>query len=386
MEQARLGLIGDNIAASQAPRLHALAGALQRDRGTGTTCWSRPSSASGSTRSSIDARTGATTVSTSPIRTRRRAAARVEIENPLVRAMGAVNLVRFESGSAAWASIPTTRAFSRRLPREVRDRSARHRSARWAPAGRERPIGFALAELGADVDPDRGHRPRPGASAGGGASGGTVRGMDTIAACASLEGSGRGGARSRQLLSARHDRPRWHPDSAPSSCRVRRGRSTCSLYPGPHAISGRCGGGRARHLERLRALLPPGSGRPGNLLRRIGRPDPTSAGAGSARLRISRLRSRPGAADPLFASSAGRHCARLRLSRFAPSGLDRLTSSQPSPRSCSSAGASTRARNSSPVSQRTSQSPMSARRSGSAMQANVPDRCSAVSGPNRDIV
>ena len=30
MEKARLGLIGDNIAASQAPRLHALAGALQR--------------------------------------------------------------------------------------------------------------------------------------------------------------------------------------------------------------------------------------------------------------------------------------------------------------------------------------------------------------------
>ena len=28
MEKARLGLIGDNIAASQAPRLHALAGAL----------------------------------------------------------------------------------------------------------------------------------------------------------------------------------------------------------------------------------------------------------------------------------------------------------------------------------------------------------------------
>ena len=53
-------------------------------------------------------------------------------------------------------------------------------------------------------------------------------------------------------------------------------------------------------------------------------------------------------------------------------------------RSASSAAGSTRARNSSPVSQRTSHSPTSARSSGSAMPASTPDTRSAVSAPNRD--
>ena len=53
-------------------------------------------------------------------------------------------------------------------------------------------------------------------------------------------------------------------------------------------------------------------------------------------------------------------------------------------RPCSSAAGPTRARNSSPVSQRTSQSPTSPSRPGSAMRAKVPDKCSAVAAPNRD--
>ena len=94
MEQARLGLIGDNIAASQAPRLHALAGALQRiavrydllvpaELGLGfDALFDRCADGS---YYGINV--------THPYK--ERAAARVEIENPLVRAMGAVNLVRF---------------------------------------------------------------------------------------------------------------------------------------------------------------------------------------------------------------------------------------------------------------------------------------------------
>ena len=55
-----------------------------------------------------------------------------------------------------------------------------------------------------------------------------------------------------------------------------------------------------------------------------------------------------------------------------------------SPRSFAPAAGSTRARNSLPVPQRTSHSPTSAKPSGSAIRASTPDRCSAVSSPNRD--
>ena len=55
-----------------------------------------------------------------------------------------------------------------------------------------------------------------------------------------------------------------------------------------------------------------------------------------------------------------------------------------SPRSFAPAAGLTRARNSLPVPQRTSHSPTSAKPSGSAIRASTPDRCSAVSSPNRD--
>ena len=96
MAKARLGLIGDNIADSKAPLLHALAGALQgfevqydllvpAEVGLGFDAL-LDRCAQGSYRG-INV--------THPYK--ERAAARVEIENPLVRAIGAVNLVRFDS-------------------------------------------------------------------------------------------------------------------------------------------------------------------------------------------------------------------------------------------------------------------------------------------------
>ena len=158
MEKARLGLIGDNIAASQAPRLHALAGTLHgiavrydllvpAELGLGfDALFDR--CADGSYHG-INV--------THPYK--ERAAARVEIENPLVRAMGTVNLVRFATGQ----------------PRGFNTDYSGFLSAYHAKFGIEAPgivcqvgaggagkaIGFALAELGAeavrlvDIDRDR---------------------------------------------------------------------------------------------------------------------------------------------------------------------------------------------------------------------------------------
>ena len=156
MEQARLGLIGDNIAASQAPRLHALAGALQRiavrydllvpaELGLGfDALFDR--CADGSYHG-INV--------THPYK--ERAAARVEIENPLVRAMGAVNLVRFAPDRPRGFNtdysgfLSAYRAkFGSDMPGIV---------CQVGAGGAGKAIGFALAELGADairiVDIDR---------------------------------------------------------------------------------------------------------------------------------------------------------------------------------------------------------------------------------------
>ena len=274
MEQARLGLIGDNIAASQAPRLHALAGALQRiavrydllvpaELGLGfDALFDR--CADGSYHG-INV--------THPYK--ERAAARVEIENPLVRAMGAVNLVRFAPDRPRGFNTDYTGFLS--AYRAKFGIEAPGIVCQVGAGGAGKAIGFCAGRARGGRDPDRGHRPRPGASAGGGAS---VRVSGAGRSGGREPGrSGRGSARPRQLFSGRHGRPRWDADSAYALARggvgVRRG-----LYPGPHAISGRCGGGRARHRERLRALLPPGGGRFRDLLRRYGRSGSAPAGGG----------------------------------------------------------------------------------------------------------
>ena len=157
MKKVRLGLIGDNIAASQAPRLHMLAGALRgiavrydllvpAEIGLGfDALFDR---CAGGRYRGINV--------THPYK--ERAAARVEIENPLVRAIGAVNLVRFEperqrglntdySGLlCAWHA-----KFGTDAPGVVCQTGA---------GGAGRAVAFALAELGAEsirlVDVDRG--------------------------------------------------------------------------------------------------------------------------------------------------------------------------------------------------------------------------------------
>ena len=161
MSKVRLGLIGDNIAASKAPLLHGSAGAflgfevqydllVPAEVGLGFDAL-LDRCAQGSYR-------GVNV--THPYK--ERAAARVEIESSRVRAIGAVNLVRFESGRkrgfntdysgflAAWRA-----AFGSEPPGIV---------CQVGAGGAGKAIGFALAELGAsavrlvDIDRDRSRR------------------------------------------------------------------------------------------------------------------------------------------------------------------------------------------------------------------------------------
>ena len=157
MAKVRLGLIGDNIAASQAPRLHTLAGAL---RGISVRYDLLVPAQIGLGFDALFERCMEGSYHginvTHPYK--ERAAARVEMENPLVRAMGAVNLVRFDvdrqrgfntdySGFvAAWRA-----KFGADSPGVV---------CQVGAGGAGRAIAFALAELGAEairlVDVDRG--------------------------------------------------------------------------------------------------------------------------------------------------------------------------------------------------------------------------------------
>ena len=157
MTEVRLGLIGENIAASQAPRLHVLAGAL---------C-------------GIDVRYDLLVPSeigldfdalfdrcahgayrginvTHPYK--ERAAARVEIGNPRVRAMGSVNLVRFEPDRQRGFNTDHSGFLSAWRAKFGTDSPGVVCQAGAGGAGRA--IAFALAELGAEairlVDIDRG--------------------------------------------------------------------------------------------------------------------------------------------------------------------------------------------------------------------------------------
>ena len=157
MATIRLGLIGDNIADSQAPRLHRLAGELRG--GAIRYDLLVPAETGLGFDALFDrcARGGYRGVNvTHPYK--ERVAARVEIATPLVRAMGAVNLVRFDPDRprgfntdhtgflAAWRA-----KFAAETPGVV---------CQVGAGGAGRAIGFALAALGADairlVDIDRG--------------------------------------------------------------------------------------------------------------------------------------------------------------------------------------------------------------------------------------
>ena len=157
MTEIRLGLIGDNIADSQAPRLHRLAGELRgiavrydllvpAEAGLGFDALFDRCAGGGYRGINV----------THPYK--ERAVARVEIESPLVRAMGAVNLVRFE--------VDRHRGFNTDYTGFLSAWRARFETetpgivCQVGAGGAGKAIGFALAELGADairiVDADRG--------------------------------------------------------------------------------------------------------------------------------------------------------------------------------------------------------------------------------------
>ena len=157
MATVRLGLIGDNIAASQAPRLHRLAGELRggtirydllvpAETGLGfDALFDR--CASGAYR-------GVNV--THPYK--ERVVARVEIANPLVRVMGAVNLVRFDPDRPRGFNTDHTGFLSAWRERFGAENPGAVCLVGAGGAGRA--VGFALAALGADairlVDTERG--------------------------------------------------------------------------------------------------------------------------------------------------------------------------------------------------------------------------------------
>lgn len=162
MEKVRLGLIGDHIAASKAPRLHGAAGRMRgvevaydllvpAERGAGFDELFDRCAAEGYRGISV----------TYPYK--ERAAARVGIESPLVRAMGAVNTVVFGPDGprgfntdhtgfvAAWRA-----AFGAARPGGT--------VCQVGAGGVGKAVAFGLAALGAEairlLDLDRGRAER----------------------------------------------------------------------------------------------------------------------------------------------------------------------------------------------------------------------------------
>ena len=156
MEKVRIGLIGDNIAASRAPRLHALAG---RMRGVEVAYELLVPAEQGAGFDELFDRCAAGDYRginvTYPYK--ERAAARVAIESPRVRAIGAVNTIVFEPGGP--------RGFNTDHTGFIAAWRARFEPARpgvvcqVGAGGVGRAVAFGLAELGAEairlVDLDR---------------------------------------------------------------------------------------------------------------------------------------------------------------------------------------------------------------------------------------
>lgn len=157
MTEVRLGLIGENIAASQAPRLHVLAGALC---GIDLRYDLLVPSEIGLDFDAIFVRCahGAYRGINVTHPYKERAAARVEIGNPRVRAMGSVNLVRFEPDRQRGFNTDHSGFLSAWRAKFGTDSPGVVCQAGAGGAGRA--IAFALAELGAEairlVDIDRG--------------------------------------------------------------------------------------------------------------------------------------------------------------------------------------------------------------------------------------
>ena len=146
MKKVRLGLIGDNIAASKAPRLHAIAG---RMRGVEITYDLLVPAEQGAGFDELFDRCAAGNYHginiTHPYK--ERAAERVEIESPVVRAMGAVNTILFEPAGPRGFNTDHTGFMA---AWRVRFSPARPGIVCQVGAGGVgRAVAFGLAELGA---------------------------------------------------------------------------------------------------------------------------------------------------------------------------------------------------------------------------------------------
>ena len=148
MEKVRIGLIGDNIAASRAPQLHALAGRMQGVEVTYDLLVPAEQEAGFDElfdRCAAGDYRGINV--TYPYK--ERAAARVGIESALVRAIGAVNTIVFEPGGP--------QGFNSDYTGFIAAWRARFEAARpgvvcqVGAGGVGRAIAFGLAELGAEA-------------------------------------------------------------------------------------------------------------------------------------------------------------------------------------------------------------------------------------------
>lgn len=146
MPDLLLGLIGDNIAASSAPRLHRLAGAqagmvvrydrlVPRDEGLAFDALFEACSGRGYRALNI----------TYPYK--ERAAAKVRIDDPLVAAMGAVNTVLFDADGARGFNTDHSGFIS--AYRAARGDQAPGKVLMIGTGGVGRAVGFGLAALGA---------------------------------------------------------------------------------------------------------------------------------------------------------------------------------------------------------------------------------------------
>ena len=162
MEKVRLGLIGDNIAASKAPRLHAAAG---RMRGVEVTYDLLVPAEQGAGFDELFDRCAAGGYRginvTYPYK--ERAAARVGIESPLVRAMGAVNTVVFGPDDPRGFNTDHT-GFVTAWRAAFRAAARPGAVCQVGAGGAGKAVAFGLAALGAEAirlfDLDRGRAER----------------------------------------------------------------------------------------------------------------------------------------------------------------------------------------------------------------------------------
>jgi shikimate dehydrogenase len=156
-ETIRLGLIGDNIGASRAPRLHVLAGRQYGIEVTYERLVPRELGEDFDPLFDRVARAGYRGINvTYPYK--ERAAQRVRIDDPQLRAMGSVNTVLFEAEGPRGFNTDHTGFLA--AYRQVREAMPGHVLLIGA-GGVGRSIAFALATLGAqqvritDIDPAR---------------------------------------------------------------------------------------------------------------------------------------------------------------------------------------------------------------------------------------